>query len=62
MALSVEQFKKLHDGEVTEIKDATSRFTHEFKCKCGVEGKFYSKEDAEKYRQFHFDRKQMRPF
>lgn len=62
MALSEEQFAKLHDAKVDPVEDATSRYSYKVTCSCGLHGLFFTKEDAERYRQFHLDRKRMAPY
>lgn len=62
MALTKAQFEKLHSCQVLPVNDATSRFSFAVKCSCGVQGLFYTKEEAERYKEFHLSRATMAPF
>jgi hypothetical protein len=52
-----ETLKLQHQNKIVEIKDLTSRFSYKFECSCGIQGLFFNKEDALKYRAFHLRNK-----
>lgn len=62
MAVSQEQVEKLHKVVIKPIDDATSRFSYKMGCSCGVQGHFFTIEDAEQYKQLHLNRKRMFPY
>ena len=62
MALTKEQFEKLHSAKVIPIEDGASRFSFRVECSCGVAGHFYTKQAAEEYRDFHLNRKSVAPY
>lgn len=56
MPFAQDQLRKLHAAKIIEITDATSRFSFKVECPCGVQGHFYTREEAELYLDFHFKR------
>jgi hypothetical protein len=62
MALTKAQFDRLHSCQVLPVNDATSRFSFVVKCSCGIQGFFFTKEQAEVYKEFHLSRAAMAPF
>lgn len=62
MALTKEQFEKLHSTKIVSIEDGASRFSFRMECSCGVQGHFYTKQAAEEYERFHLDRKRVAPY
>ena len=62
MSLTQEQFERLHTTTVRAIEDATSRFSFEVECTCGVRGLFYDENDAKLYEDMHLKRKSLRPY
>jgi uncharacterized protein involved in propanediol utilization len=57
MPIPQEVLKKQHQDKVVEVTDTTSRFSFKFECSCGVQGLFYDKESAQKYREYHLRNK-----
>ena len=53
MPIPQETLKLAHQNKIVEVTDQTSRFSFKFECSCGVQGLFYKKEEAERYRNYH---------
>jgi len=53
MPIAQSVLRKLHEMKIESVDDPSSRFSFKFSCGCGVQGLFYTKEEAEKYQHFH---------
>ncbi len=53
MPIPQEVLKAKHKNEIKDVVDQTSRFSFKFECSCGVQGLFYTLEQAQKYRHYH---------
>lgn len=53
MPIPSEILEKQHKGEVFAITDPTSLFSFGYSCACGVQGHFFTKQEADEYRGFH---------
>ncbi len=62
MALTQEQFDKLHSVSIEDIEDVTSRFSFKVLCSCGYQGLLYTQEQSEALKQLHLDRRRLAPY
>jgi hypothetical protein len=53
MPIPQEVLHRLHKDEIVDVVDQTSRYSFKYKCACGVEGLFFSLNDADQYGDFH---------
>ena len=60
--ISEKELEKLHKCEVKPLDNAASRFSHKVECSCGVQGLFYSEEEALQFKELHLYRKRRFPY